>query len=158
MNRDRLVHAIKTRKPYWNDTLSDQWKLLRQRERDFLRCSDNQRVKTALRQEYIHARDNFDKSLHQAERAYRKAKADEIETISTSNPNEFWDKINKLGPRSDKTIPCEIIDDNGNVVRDEDAVLGKWKRDFESLYNGTDNSEFNSEHYNRAKIHKILNS
>jgi hypothetical protein len=146
----------KTRKPYWNDTLSDQWKLLRQRERDFLRCSDNQRVKTALRQEYIHARDNFDKSLHQAERAYRKAKADEIESISTSNPNEFWDKINKLGPRSDKTIPCEIIDDNGNVVRDEDAVLGKWKRDFESLYNGTDNSEFKSEHYNRAKIHKIL--
>lgn len=55
----------KTRKPYWNDTLSDQWELLRQREREFLKCSGNQRVKTALRQEYIRARDNFHKSLRQ---------------------------------------------------------------------------------------------
>lgn len=87
---------------------------------------------------------------------YRKTKSIEIESISTNNPKEFWDKINTLGPRSDKSIPCEIIDENGNVVRNENEVLEKWKRDFESLYNGTDNSEFDSEHYNQAKVHKLL--
>lgn len=143
--------CYKTRKPYWNDTLSDQWELLRQREREFLKCSGNQRVKTALRLEYIRARDNFDKSLRQAERVYRKTKSMEIESISTNNPKEFWDKINKLGPRSDKSIPCEIIDENDNVVRNENEVLEKWKRDFETLYNGTDNSEFDSEHITRQK-------
>lgn len=142
----------KTRKSYWNGNLSDLWKLLRERERAFLKCNDNQRVKTALRREYIVARDSFDKSLRQAERAYRRAKSIEIETMSTNNPNEFWDKINKLGPRSDKSIPCEIIDGAGNVVRDEQEVLNKWKRDFEGLCNGTDNSK----NYRQAKVHQLI--
>lgn len=104
-----------------------------------------------MRREYITARDAFDKTLRQTERAYRRSEAIEIETMSTNNPNEFWEKINKLGPRNDSTIPCEIADDSGNVVRNEQEVLDRWKGDFENLYNGKESSTFNSEHYNLAK-------
>ncbi|XP_053381944.1 uncharacterized protein LOC128549356 [Mercenaria mercenaria] len=149
-------HKIK--KPYWNYTLSDLWNSLCKKEQEFLKCNGNYRVKTALRRDYMTARDLFDKTLRQTERSYKRTKAIEKETMTTNNPNEFWEKINKIGPRGDNTIPCEIIDDNGNVVRNEREVLDKWKRDFENLYNGTDNSEFDrlSVHYHQSKVHKLL--
>jgi hypothetical protein len=50
--------------------------------------------------------------------------------MSTTNSKEFWDKINKLGPRSNKTIPEEIVDCNGNGICEERFVLEKWRKDF----------------------------
>ena len=42
--------------------------------------------------------------------------ADDIETMSTSNPNDFWKKVQNLGPRRDKTIPMHFYDENGHIV------------------------------------------
>jgi hypothetical protein len=93
----------------------------------------------------------FDKALRREERAYRKSQADVIETVSTTNSKEFWDKINKLGPRTDKNIPREIVNENGDIIREDQEVLTRWKCDFEYLYNGKDCSDFDSEHYRRSK-------
>jgi hypothetical protein len=76
--------------------------------------------------------------------------------MSTTNRKEFWDKINKLGPRSNITFPEEIVDCNGNVICEERFVLEKWRKDFENLYNCADSTDFNSEHFERAKVHKLL--
>ena len=113
-------------------------------------------VKTSLQREYISARNHFDKTLSQTERAYRRTQALEIETMSTNNPNEFWNKIRKLGPRKDRTIPMEIIQNDGITSSNEKEVLDKWRQDFHNLYNGVDSGEFDSEHYTRAKMHKYL--
>jgi hypothetical protein len=45
------------------------------------------------------------------------------------NPTEIWDKINKVGPRSNKIIPEEIMDYNGKVLCEERLVLELWRKD-----------------------------
>lgn len=59
----------------------------------------------------------------------------DFEEMATDNPNEFWRKVKHLGPRMDKSIPVEIVDDDGNISRDENVVLTKWKTDFQNLFN-----------------------
>ena len=164
MNRKLPKHEVNSgsakryrkKKPYWNDSLTDLWNYMRIKENTFLKCTDNKRVKMVLQKEYVLARNHFDKLLRQTERAYRRLQAVEIETMSTNNPTEFWNKIGKLGPKSDRTIPREFIDSEGNTVCNERDVLEKWRHDFKNLYNGGDNNEFDTVHYNRTKMHKIL--
>ena len=74
--------------------------------------------------------------MRRSERGTRIEAAVDIETMSIKIPNEFWQKIEKLGPRIGKTIPMEIVDDAEVIVRTENEVLEKWRRDFENLYNG----------------------
>ena len=70
---------------------------------------------------------------------YNRKKALDIESINTSNPNEFWKQINNLGPKRSSKIPMEVYDENGPEggfkIRDENYVFEKWKDDFHSLYN-----------------------
>ncbi|CAC5397978.1 unnamed protein product [Mytilus coruscus] len=80
----------------------------------------------------------------------------DIETMVTTNPNEFWEKIRKLGPRNVKDIPMEVVDESGEVLTNEKDVLNKWRIDFENLYNGKNNTEFENDHYNQSKVHKQL--
>ena len=75
---------------------------------------------------------------------------------STSNPNDFWQKIKSLGPRKDSSIPIEIIDENGTPIRNEHEVLNRWKSDFEKLYNGTDTGNFDDIHYRQCLNHKEM--
>ena len=45
--------------------------------------------------------------------------------MSTSSPNDFWDKVKHLGPRKDRSIPVEIHEESGHVIRDENIAFGK---------------------------------
>ena len=97
----RSTHrGYKCSKPYWNDNLSFLWSEMRNKERLFLKCTGRNRRST-LRQEFKNAQSVFDKQLRKTERAYRRTMADDIETMSTSNPNDFWKKVQNLGPRRD---------------------------------------------------------
>ncbi|VDH98618.1 Hypothetical predicted protein [Mytilus galloprovincialis] len=75
--------------------LMDLWNKMTIKEKEFTRWK---------------ARDMFDKTLRRTERAYRRMKAVDIESMTTKNPNDFWEKIRNLGPRNFKTIPVEIVD------------------------------------------------
>jgi hypothetical protein len=66
----------------------------------------------------------FDKLLRQTELAFRHSQAMDIEEMSTHNPTEFWQKIQRLGPRKNKSIHIELVD-NGNIIRDENFVFEK---------------------------------
>ena len=52
--------------------------------------------------------------------------------INTSNPNEYWKQINKLGPKRQSKIPMEVYDEKGPQVgikiRDENYVFEKMER------------------------------
>ncbi|CAC5388185.1 unnamed protein product [Mytilus coruscus] len=126
------------------------------KEKAFLKCTGNRNTKTALRKDYADTRDKFDKLLRKAEREYRSAKASDFESISVNNPNEFWEKISRLGPKSDTSISMEIIYDNVNSVRKEADILKKWRTDFFNLYHGGKSEQFDNDHYNRSKVHTIL--
>ena len=145
----------KCSKPYWNDGLSNLWSEMRKKERLFLKCHDRNR-RCALRHEFRNTQSVFDKQLRQTERAYRRTMADDIETMSTSTPNDFWKKVQNLGPRRNKTIPMHFYDENGHIVTDENRVFEKWKLDFENLYNCSPSDEFDQPFYELSKTHKLL--
>ena len=80
----------------------------------------------------------------------------EIKEMTTSNPTEFWKNIQGLGPRKNKSIPIEVVDESGNTSQDENIVFERWKNDFYNLYNCNDRNDFDEVHYDRAKLHKVL--
>ena len=51
----------------------------------------------------------------------------------------FWKSVNKLGIKNERkqTIPWEILTYDGEAINDKDAVLNRWKNDFEKLYQGS---------------------
>ena len=147
---------FKNSKPYWTDQLTDLWNATRETENNFIRYKGERKVKSALRREYTEARDLFDKTLRRAERNYKKSFANVIEDMSSTNPNEFWNKIRKLGPRNKHNIPMEVLDDEGNVIANDREILERWRVDFENLYNGCGSTEFDNVHYNETKSDKDI--
>ncbi|XP_060587764.1 uncharacterized protein LOC132743245 [Ruditapes philippinarum] len=146
----------KNKKPLWNDRLTELWSDLSANEKLYSKCNGTRTVRIASRREYIAVRNTFDKELRTAERQYRAAIALDIEDTSTNNPKDFWNKINKLGPRKCKDIPIEIIDSNGRVCHDESSVFERWRSDFENLYHTSDNTDFDEDFFDRNKVHKQL--
>ena len=81
-----------------------------------------------------------------------------IETLNTENPTEFWNHVNKLGPKIDKAIPMEVYGENNTVSYDLNDVLRKWKNDYEGLYNLSNidiDSDFDDSFYAQAINMKI---
>ncbi len=93
--------------------------------------------------------------MKRSEREYRQSTAIEIESMSTNNPNEFWDKIRKLGPRSDKGIPIENCGQTLEIsyeLKRTYSINGGW-----ILKNFTTGMIMASlTRYTQAKIHKTL--
>ena len=102
-------------------------------EKEFHRCNSRS-AKTALREIFARTRAVFDKELRRTERTYNRKFADDIEELNTEDPKQFWNYINKLGPRKTKDIPFKVYDKQGYLTSDNSAVLDKWKTSFESLY------------------------
>ena len=117
-------------------------------EKAFRRCQAATLKKT-LREVFLHKQSQFDKLLRKTERNYNRQLADEIESLNTDNPREFWQHIKQLGPQKKKPIPLKVEDASNNIVEDLEIVLERWKQDYENLYNKPDlpNSEFDEEFY-----------
>ena len=78
-------------------------------------------------------------------RHLEKSVANDIETMSFTNPNEFRNKIRKLGLWNKSIIPKGVLKEGGILLTTERDVLQRWRTDFENLYN----SNFN--HFNFVK-------
>lgn len=72
----------------------------------------------------------------------------DIEDLSSKNPNNFWNGIRKLGPRKDRFIPFEIVE-NGQIVTDENRVYERWKYEFEKLYHGDNDNDFDDDFFHQ---------
>ena len=74
-----------------------------------------------------------------------------MDNLNTNNPTEFWDHLNKLGPKKFKQIPEEISIDN-EIVTDKGKVLHHWQNAFENLYQKPDHvkKNYNNEFYNKT--------
>ena len=133
---------FKVGKPYWNDHLGSLWHSMRNKEKGFLKFRGNLSVKRKLREEFHTAQKIFDRTLKRCERQFRHSFCVEVENMTTSNPNEFWEKIKKLGPRKTQRIPMEVYGEDGTVLTDDETILNKWKTEFQNIYN-TDNAASN---------------
>ena len=74
--------------------------------------------------------------------------------MNTNNPTEFWDHLNKLGPKKFKQIPEEISVDN-ETVTDKSKVLHHWKNTFDKLYQTPDHVK---QHYDNEFYKKTLSN
>ena len=59
----------------------------------------------------------------------------QLEEINSSDPNCFWEYINKLGPKNKTPIPMECYGTGGSIIYEENVVMNKWKEEFFNLYN-----------------------
>lgn len=72
----RTLRRRKHLEPYWNEELQSLWNIMSRKEKEFLKRDRNIRIKQRLHQQYVSARNNFDKLLR-SERAYRSS--DEVQ-------------------------------------------------------------------------------
>ncbi|MES9882132.1 MAG: reverse transcriptase family protein [Sedimenticola sp.] len=151
--KDVFPNAKKRRrhiqKPWWCDEIKLLWDKTRTSESAFLKYTGTQRVKSALRREYLTARRNFDKTLRRHERQYYAAQRQRITELRTQNPKDFWAEINKLGPRRNQRSVDAVLCDDGNVSNDPKVILNKWKSDFGRLFS------IHSGDFNERFLHDI---
>ena len=89
------------------------------------------------RQAFKHKRKIFDKEVQRSKRKYVKEKQIKIEQLASSDQQEFWKKIGKvgIGQERQKLIPLEVILEGGSISKSSDVVMNKWKTSFSDLLN-----------------------
>ena len=97
----------------------------------------------------------FDKKLRQQERIFVREKVNEIDSLTTNNPTQFWEHINKLGPRKKESIPMEVVSHNAQSTSNINEVLEKWKQDFSQIYNRPEGENFDMEFYNNTMLDRM---
>ena len=98
----------------------------------------NRVEKSMRKQAYVEKRKKFDKCVQRRKRAYWKEQQTEL-LNACENSGIFWKTIGKtgIGNERNKTIPMEVINENGVTSTSQEAVLQKWKTEFSNLYNGS---------------------
>ena len=66
--------------------------------------------------------------LRKKERAYRREKINEIYSLNSKNPKEFWNQVNNLLPSQRKKIP-DRVKRGEDFVTDRLDVLDTWGED-----------------------------
>ena len=126
-------------------------------EKQYLKFKGRNNVNNALRKDFQIAQKNFDRRLRHCERKHKQTMCIDIETMTSNNPSEFWNKIKQLGPRRHSSIPMEIYDNDGEIIIDEQIVLEKSKEDFQNIYNMDDSAtEFNCDFQRYSSNHRVL--
>jgi hypothetical protein len=143
-------------KPYWNAELTVLWKDMVNSRKLYEKCKGNKQTLGRVRAEYKMKRNIFDKSLRQIERKYKKGQMMEIESLESHNPSEFWEKVQKLGPRNKSKIPMEIITEDGELKHSVEDILGRWQNDFSKIYSGPEGEDFDMEFYNTKMLEKMM--
>ncbi|CAC5394459.1 unnamed protein product [Mytilus coruscus] len=95
-----------------------------------------------MKDRYCNERKTFDKLNRKFKRKFNIQKERDLQEQLNSNcKRDFWRSIGKLGVANERTenIPWEIVNPDGTVNTDRDAVLNTWKSDFETLYARNDN-------------------
>ena len=93
----------RTGKPWWNTELENLWCEVTAAERLFIQARGKE--KHVLHRSYKQVRSNFDRRYNQLKRHYNRQERDNIASMNTEDPKEFWEKIKRMGPQKDATIP-----------------------------------------------------
>jgi len=96
--------------------------------------------KKNLRHIFVDKRNNFDKNCQQTKRQYWYRSQDELLNIQNKDPREFWKNVGKIGVGSErqKSIPMEVILEDGSICTDTNIILNTWKTSYEHLLNCDD--------------------
>ena len=123
-----------TKKEWWDDELTNLFKIMHKSEREYIKAKKNKTGFKTLFEIYKKEQNTFDKTLKRKKRHFQRTQCLNLEEINSSDPTSFWDYIKRLGPKKSSKIPWECYSENDEIICDNDEVLKKWKKDFESLY------------------------
>ena len=93
-------------------------------------------VKKHLKSVFITARRMFDCEVQRSKRAHWASFHADLLAECENNQQEFWKSMGRIGIAQTrrKTIPVEVMCDDGSISSNIDVVLNKWKTDFSSLF------------------------
>ena len=117
-------------KPYWDSELNESWQSMCFAEKIFVKFKGSSLTKKQLQRDFVATRNIFDKNLRKRERAYRREKINEIDSLNSKNPKEFWNRVNNLLPSQRKKLP-DRVKRGEDFVTDRLDVLDTWGEDFE---------------------------
>ena len=112
----------KPKKPFWNDELQLLWKNMNQAEKE-VRIAGNSKEKKEKHKLFKSKQNEFDRKFRFYERQYKQTWGNNLENQHSSNPNQFWEKINELGPKKKINIPCEVYGENDVIITETEKVL-----------------------------------
>ena len=124
-----------TRKSWWNEELSQLWNNVVKCERAW--SKSKQPEKRHYKEQLKSAQKLFDRTVQRTKRQHWKKEQEKLLNLQNYDQKELWKKIGTLGIAQErkKRIPMEVILANGEIERDENVILEKWKNDFKSLLN-----------------------
>ena len=125
----------RNRRPWWNETLAAKWNEVCLAERDWLKSKGRNR--NELKDIFVRVRKVFDREVQRTKRQYWAQLQKEMVNSVDENPREFWKTIGRTGLADNRNqkIPFEVNTDDGSISMDPKLILGKWKQDFEQMYN-----------------------
>ena len=135
----------RTRKPWWNDKLTELWNVVCVTERNWLKCTAKS-DKSKFKSTYVPSRKSFDREVQRSKRLYWFNFQRDLISKCNSDNASFWKTIGKVGVghTQKRLIPMEVVLDDGCISHETVVVLDKWRRDFSSLLNCQSNRNIRS--------------
>ncbi|CAC5363348.1 KRAB [Mytilus coruscus] len=137
------------RKPYWSEELTSLWNKVCIKEKQWLKCKNCTNLGRKLKQEFCNISNQFDKLNRNTKRNFQQKEQDNLTKLFQShNTQDFWKYIGNIGIANERrqNISFKVKTDDG-FSSDVDAVLDKWKTDYEKLFNSGDNGNFDNNHF-----------
>ena len=132
--------TISIGKPWWNETLSMVWNEVCYKEKLWVKCKEA-RQKLFFKVAFVQKRKEFDRLVQKAKRLLNKPiwfnTQSELLDDLENDTEKFWKKIGKVGVANcqNKSVPMEVVSEEGHIINDTNVVLDRWKNDFSGLYN-----------------------
>ena len=125
----------RTKKPWWNDNLTELWNSLCTAEKNMLKSrSADRRHSRAI---YTQKCKLFNRECQKAKHIHLKSKQNDLEQLLLENNTQFWREIGKIsiGNERRKNIPLEVVLPDGSISSDTATILQTWKDEFCKLLN-----------------------
>ena len=100
-------------------------------------CGVNEKNdKVRYKASYVGIRKQFDREIQRAKRLHWYSMQKNLLDECNVDQSQFWKSIGKIGISyaNKKSIPMEVLSDDGSVSTNLSDILGKWQDDFRSLF------------------------
>ena len=127
--------VVLQKKEWWDDGLTLMFKEMQQAEHAYIKAKKHKQNFKRQQAEFKLKHDQFDNCVKRKNRAFNRERCMQLEEINSSDPNCFWEYINKLGPKNKTPTPTVCCGTDGLIIYEENFVMNKWKEEFLNLYN-----------------------
>ncbi len=146
-NADRQTRKrYKSHKPFWDEELTNLWLDMKNRNRLFIKSKKALHSKDQCYRDFKNAQSAFDKCLRRKERKYKRDQLENLDSVCTSDPKQFWEDLNKLGSRKPVGIPEKARRSDGSLTDNLNDTLDVWKNDFSTLFSRPGYDRSNAEY------------